>query len=193
MDKTYHHGNLQIELLEEGLNFLHEEGMRNFSLRKLAKRVGVSPTACYNHYPNVDAIIYEMKAYVTKKFVEVLKEGAKSDKAEFATINMGKAYVNFFAENPHYFSYIYDNGDYFISLNDDTFNGDYEPFRVFKELSIACMRRCKIPEDKHLHNLVVMWATVHGLAAMANMKGFHYDGDWSELTETILYTKIIMK
>ena len=31
---------------------------------------------------------------------------------------------------------------------------------------------------------------VHGLAAMANMRGFHYGGDWGLLTETLLDTKI---
>ena len=49
-DRPYHHGNLQTELIEEGLALIHEEGKSNFSLRKLAKRLGVSPAACYNHY-----------------------------------------------------------------------------------------------------------------------------------------------
>ena len=39
-EKPYHHGNLQTELIEEGLALIHEEGKGNFSLRKLAKRLG---------------------------------------------------------------------------------------------------------------------------------------------------------
>ena len=39
-EKPYHHGNLQTELIEEGLALIHEEGRGNFSLRKLAKRLG---------------------------------------------------------------------------------------------------------------------------------------------------------
>ena len=35
-EKPYHHGNLQTELIEEGLALIHEEGKGNFSLRKLA-------------------------------------------------------------------------------------------------------------------------------------------------------------
>lgn len=38
----------------------------------------------------------------------------------------------------------------------------------------------------------VMWAAIHRLAAMANMEGFHYDGDWGELTEKLLVTKMKM-
>ena len=42
-------------------------------------------------------------------------------------------------------------------------------------------------------DLLVMWAAVHGLAAMANMKGVQYDnGDWGALTERILLNKVIL-
>ena len=47
-----------------------------------------------------------------------------------------------------------------------------------------------MPKSSHRNNLIAMWAMVHGLAAMANMKGFSYDGDWEELTEIILKTKL---
>ena len=35
-----------------------------------------------------------------------------------------------------------------------------------------------------------MWAAAHGLAAMANMKGFYYDGDWGALAGKLLQEKI---
>ena len=68
-EKPYHHGNLQTKLIEEGPSPDSRKGQRDFSLRKLSKRVGVSPTACYNHFANVDELLAEMKNYVTKKFL----------------------------------------------------------------------------------------------------------------------------
>ena len=46
----------------------------------------------------------------------------------------------------------------------------------------------------HLRDdLLVMWAAVHGLAAMANMKGVQYDsGDWGALTERLLLSKVML-
>lgn len=54
------------------------------------------------------------------------------------------------------------------------------------------MTEFQICEENFHDNLVVMWAATHGLAAMANMKGFHYDGDWGQLTEKLLETKITL-
>jgi AcrR family transcriptional regulator len=191
-EKPYHHGNLQTELIEEGLALIHEEGKGNFSLRKLAKRIGVSPTACYNHYATVDELLNEMKSYVTKKFCDALTEDVDQNEIENATINMGKSYVRFFANNPHYFSFIYDNEDYKIQLTENTFDSDFEPFCIFKKIGLASMQSNHVEKEKYHDNLIVMWATVHGLAAMANMKGFCYDGDWGVLTEKILLQKIIL-
>lgn len=191
-EKPYHHGNLQTELIEEGLALIHEEGKGNFSLRKLAKRLGVSPTACYNHYADVDELMREMKNYVTRKFCDALIAGTDKEDPAGAAINMGIAYVEFFADNPHYFTFIYDSGDYRIDLTEDTFDGDFEPFHLFKEIGLLCMEYNHVEKEKHRDNLIVMWATAHGLAAMANMKGFHYNGDWGALTKKLLYEKIIL-
>ncbi|MDO5294235.1 MAG: TetR/AcrR family transcriptional regulator [bacterium] len=185
-DKPYHHGNLQTELIEEGLALIYEQGMASFSLRKLVKRIGVSPTACYNHYKNVEDLLCAMKAYVTEKFSKALVNSAKGVEDRYAAIEMGKAYVVFFASHPHYFTFIYDNGDYSITLTEASFDGDYEPFLIFKDIAKRSLTVCGVPEKSYRDTLLRMWATVHGLAAMANMKGFHYDGDWGTLTEQVL-------
>lgn len=189
-EQSYHHGNLHIELLEEGLRLIHEEGSMGFSLRKLVKRIGVSPTACYNHYKTVDALLAEMKDYVTKKFSDTLREAAGRGPVETATLNMGREYVTFFAENPHYFSFIYDTEECNILLTEEKFDSTFEPFRIFKENAIKCMESNHIAESEYHDNLIIMWAAVHGLAAMANMKGFQYQGDWGMLTEKILFKKL---
>lgn len=133
-----------------------------------------------------------MKNYVTGKFSDVLREGAEKSEAEYALLNIGKAYVKFFADNPHYFSFIYDNDDYRIELTEDTFEGDFEPFIIFTDIALKCMECHQIEKESYHDNLVIMWAAVHGLAAMANMKGFCYEGDWEALTEKLLISKINM-
>ena len=132
--KTYHHGNLQEALMEEGIAMIHEEGAGQFSLRKLAKRVGVSPTACYNHYKNVEDLQKSMRQYVTDRFCNALKQVVEMNipNPREGTLRLGMAYVSFFASNPHYFSYIFDSGEYHIHLTDTDMNGDYEPFNIFK-------------------------------------------------------------
>ncbi|MDD6626981.1 MAG: TetR/AcrR family transcriptional regulator [Lachnospiraceae bacterium] len=194
-NKAYHHGNLQEALMEEGIAMIHEEGAAQFSLRKLAKRVGVSPTACYNHYQNVEDLQKSMRQYVTDRFCNALKQVVEMNipNPREGTLRLGMAYVSFFASNPHYFSYIFDSGEYHIHLTDTDMNGDYEPFNIFKNYSLKCMKACGIPESHYRDNLIVMWGTVHGLAAMANMKAVSFDGDWAQLTATILKSKLVIQ
>lgn len=188
--ESYHHGNLQVDLIEEGLTLIHEEGRSNFSLRKLAKKVGVSPTACYNHFSGIEELLGAMQEYVTSKFCMALQSGADSGDEANSTINMGIAYVNFFAENPHYFTFIYESEDYKIQFSDVDVISNFEPFNIFKENSIKCLERNNIDSENITDNLIAMWAVVHGLAAMANMKGFNYTGDWSQLTRRLLMEKM---
>lgn len=189
-DKSYHHGNLSNELIEVGIKMINEEGIGNFTLRKVAKRVGVSAAACYNHFTDKEQLLMCMKDYVNNKLAQVLQEAAKCKEDELPTLKMGVAYVCFFAENPHYFTFIYDNKDYWIELTPDDFRGDYKPFCIFKEVAIRTMEKVGIPKEEHRNNLLAMWAMVQGLSSMANMKGFHYEGDWGKLTKKILEDKV---
>lgn len=55
--KSYHHGDLRNTLIRVGVEMLDEGGEANLSLRKLAKRVGVSHNAPYQHFADKDALL----------------------------------------------------------------------------------------------------------------------------------------
>ena len=190
--KPYHHGNLHETLLEESMAMIHEDGMAQFSLRKLAKRVGVSPTACYNHFSSIDDLMSAITEYIDTKFADAIQKGIELSLStpENLMVELGKEYVAFFAENPYYFSYIFENNDKNIVLTDTDFTGDYTPFVLFRNTAIHLMEQSHCPPEHFRDNIVIMWAAVHGLAAMANMKAFHYTGDWRALTEKILKDKL---
>lgn len=190
--KSYHHGNLHETLLEESMTMIHADGLSQFSLRKLAKRVGVSPTACYNHFSNIDDLLSAITEYIDMKFTEAIKRGIEMSLSnpQNLMIELGKEYVAFFAENPHYFSFIFESSDKNIVLTDTNFTGNYTPFLLFRNVAVQIMEQARIPKEHYRNNIVAMWATVHGLAAMANMKAFHYEGDWRELTQQILLEKL---
>ena len=52
---TYHHGNLRVELIEKGLEYIDQYGVETLSMRKLADTVGVSSAAPYAHFKNKEA------------------------------------------------------------------------------------------------------------------------------------------
>ena len=190
--KHYHHGNLKNELIETGIELVNEEGMANFSLRKVAKRVGVTPTACYNHFLDKEELLESMNAHVNELLENALNETiakAKENNEEYITLAIGKAYVKFFADHARYLNFIYDTDNYWIEVREKDIVGDYKPFNIFKEAALENMKKFGVPESEYRDNLIAMWAMVHGLATLSNVKGLHYNGDWGELTERILVNK----
>lgn len=193
--KPYHFGNLKETLIEQGIELIHEEGIEKFSLRKVAKKVGVSATACYNHFGNIDELLLGMYSYVTDRFAAALKQAVEENSCQYVTISMGVAYVEFFAKYPHYFNFLFDSKylDIQIKENEIKWNSSCTPFEIFVNGAKRSMRELNIDEKELRDDLLVMWATVHGLAAMANMRGIQYEnGDWGALTERILLNKVIL-
>ena len=58
----YHHGDLRRALVDEALVLLAESGDGGFSLRELARRVGVTANASYRHFANKDALLQALAA-----------------------------------------------------------------------------------------------------------------------------------
>lgn len=194
-NKSYHFGNLKEALIVQGIELIHEVGIEKFSLRKVAKKVGVSATACYNHFENIGELLREMYAYVIDKFADTLKQAVEENPCQYVTISMGVAYVEFFAKYPHYFNFLFDSEYLGIQIKETeiTWNSDCTPFEIFVNGAKRGMKELNIDENELRDDLLVMWAAVHGLAAMANMKGIQYEnGDWGALTERILLNKVML-
>lgn len=193
--KPYHFGNLKETLIEQGIELIHDEGIEKFSLRKVAKKVGVSATACYNHFGNVDELLQGMYAYVIDRFADALSQAVEENPCHHVTISMGVSYVEFFAKYPHYFNFLFDSKFLGVQIKETeiTWNPSLTPFEIFVNGAKREMRELNIDEKELRDDLLVMWATVHGLAAMANMKGIQYEnGDWGALTEKILLNKVML-
>ena len=69
-DKTqpYHHGNVREALIDEGMQLIESNQVELLSLRRLAKEVGVTPSAVYNHFPNRNALMLAIKIRLYDEF-----------------------------------------------------------------------------------------------------------------------------
>ena len=55
--KNYHHGDLKNALIQAGIEILSKEGVDGLSLRKTARKAGVSHAAPYAHFADKQALI----------------------------------------------------------------------------------------------------------------------------------------
>ncbi|MFE5881545.1 TetR/AcrR family transcriptional regulator [Streptomyces hydrogenans] len=98
---SYHHGDLRAALLSTAMEML--EGGEPFSLRAVARRAGVSPTAPYRHFKDRDALESALAVEGFRGLLADLDGGrglpsSLPDLAEFAV-----AYVAFALRRPALF------------------------------------------------------------------------------------------
>lgn len=104
LNRPYHHGDLRRALVEAGLELIAQGPADALSLRELARRVGVSPTAVYRHFPDKAALM-------TALAMEGLAMLAAAQHAAFDAAGGGKrgftatgaAYVRFALAHPALF------------------------------------------------------------------------------------------
>jgi AcrR family transcriptional regulator len=191
-EKKYHHGNLKNSLIEAGIELVNTEGENHFSLRKVATMCGVSNAAPYTHFNNKEELLKAMKNYVIEQFTEELISSIKDENRDnpYTLIKMGKSYVMFFLKNPQYYEFLFSQSRLSINLNmDNDEKSNFPPFELLKELHFRILRGQGLSDEKIKDAIVSAWATVHGLAAIATMKGITYDQNWENKIEDIIWNK----
>ncbi|MCA9610864.1 MAG: WHG domain-containing protein [Myxococcales bacterium] len=98
---AFHHGNLAVALVTRSLEVLDGEGLAALGIRRLARDLGVDPSAVYRHYRDSDALL---GAVAEASFVELAgateKAVGRTTHAEAALRAAGEAYVAYALRHP---------------------------------------------------------------------------------------------
>lgn len=100
----YHHGDLRVALLTEGIALIQDSGPEGLTLRKLAERLGVSAMAPYRHYPDKEALLAAIAADGFRQLKTRLEAAEQSSStASSPLLAEGIAYVQFALDCPAIF------------------------------------------------------------------------------------------
>lgn len=72
--RSYHHGDLERALVEASITLLADEGAEAFTLRAVARRVGVSHAAAYRHFADKDMVLEAIAADAYRQLAGRLRE-----------------------------------------------------------------------------------------------------------------------
>jgi len=96
----YHHGDLRNALIAEGRRALEEIGVRELSLRYLARAVGVSEAAPSRHFAGKEALLASIAANGFSELVDLREKIAATNDPPMATAyRMMRSYVEFAKRN----------------------------------------------------------------------------------------------
>ncbi|MDF2612985.1 MAG: regulatory protein TetR [Clostridia bacterium] len=187
--ENYHHGTLKEEMIQKGLILINNEGIKGFSLRKVAAMCGVSHTAPYKHFKNKEELMEAISNRVLKSFSECLMKAVETAKNEQTGMaDVGKAYVKFMLDNKEYFRFIFFSEckvNVKLKANDFIYKPG-NPFEVFCSGATAYLEH--FIKDKTEINCIIlsMWSIVHGISTLVIHETFEYEGDYEELVERML-------
>ncbi len=97
----YHHGDLRRALLDAALQLIDEKGLKAFTTRALARRLGVSHAAPAHHFHDREALLAEVAADGFGAFAEALETAARIEADPGSRLlAIARVYVRFALGHP---------------------------------------------------------------------------------------------
>ena len=162
-DDAYHHGDLRAACLLAARQLLEEDGSAALSVRAVARRAGVSPTAPYRHFAERDALVSAVAAEGYRELAGQLAAAHPSPATPDDLAAVALAYVRFALDHPAMFRLM------FAEPCDPSSEDRAVATAVISEYVGGIVRRAFPGADPDAMSTGV-WALVHGLAFL------HLDG-----------------
>jgi len=162
--RGYHHGNLREALIDAARRLLAEKGSSGFSLKDAAKAAGVSPAAPYRHFRDRAALIEAVSDRGYDLFSKRLQAAAAegSDPAD-AFHRLGAAYLAFAAEEPGYYTAMFDAETAGIPDNDTGAGA----FSILVDGLVKAYGEAAFNGADPRVVALNVWALSHGIATLA--------------------------
>ena len=170
-DSRYHHGDLRAALLAQAEATLRVSGVDGLSLRELARAVGVSHGAPRRHFEDKAALLEALVAEGFHRLGCTLAAAAEPDDRAFVAVlkDVAIAYVRFAADNPALVD-LMSGSRYLADASDALVRAREVSFAPVRRLVETGQSTGELAPGEVRRIGTLMFATLHGLATMANNK-----------------------
>ncbi len=167
---TYHHGDLKNSLIKAGIEILAQEGTGGLSLRRVARKAGVSHAAPYAHFTDKQALLAAIAAEGHRKIHERLTVVLASRSNDPLRLLVGSAwaYVSFGLEFPDYYKVTFSG-----TLENEH---NYPEFMEISQRNIQLLKdiieQCRsagILQTEEIDSeiqAISLWGQLHGLVSL---------------------------
>lgn len=146
-----------------------ESGSANLSLRELARRVGVTPTAPYRHFVDREALLATVAEEGYRLIKEKVEVAAKAPDADAALFQLGTAYLTFAQTNPSHYRVMFGP---FTARNKQEEKYPQlkaiagEVFKLLVQVIERGQQQGKVRSGNSAELAESTWAMVHGLSSL---------------------------
>lgn len=164
-ERRYHHGDLPAALIRSATALVEKQGLEAFTVREVARRVGVSHTAPYRHFADRQELL---AAVAEAGFAQLGTNTraafeAEQDIAE-AFLAVGRAYVRFAVAHPVLFRLMFEPG--LDAARRTLSEARQAAFAVLLGAVATAQQAGVLRSGDIVEVAITAWSTVHGLAQL---------------------------
>jgi AcrR family transcriptional regulator len=166
-ERAYHHGDLRRAVLDEALRLIEERGHVDFTLREVARRVGVSHMAPYRHFADKRALLTAITIEAQRMLADRIQAALDASGPELRPrfLAAGWSYVHFALEAPAAFRVMY-SGE-IDELDPAITATKARSFGILLRFIEEAQRSGAFPHGDPPVLATPIWAMHHGLAILA--------------------------
>ena len=160
----YHHGDLRAALLHAAEVELEENGIEAFSLRKVAKRAGVSHAAPAHHFGDVSGLLTALAVVGNRRFIACMAEAEiDATDAEDRLVSAGVGYTQFATRHHALFRLIFAS-DKVDRSNQDLIDAGRDAFMHMADRVHALKGKHPMEDSAAMMDAMAIWSAAHGIA-----------------------------
>lgn len=163
--KEYHHGDLRRAVVEAAWSLVKKRGLKELTLREVARKVGVTHAAPYHHFKDRDALLDAMADEAFDALDQAMQKSKHgvADAAEELFV-LGRAYVDFAREKPERVEVMFRRND--AQADQAMQDKGRCTFQHLVDAVQRCQSEGTAPVGNPLAIALSAWSLVHGFAAL---------------------------
>jgi AcrR family transcriptional regulator len=156
-----------------------KDGLEGFSMRKLARQVGVTAPALYRHYQNKEHVLADVVREAFREFTAYLYRALEGRTPWERLAKAGEGYLEFALEHPRWYEILFIAPDQMgmEALPDDLEAQGCAVHQFWVDRVRECMDAGLLRQGDPLQASLTMWAHAHGLVTLFNHGAFRVDAD----------------
>lgn len=164
------------KLIFAGIEEIKEQGIQNFSMRRVASRCGVSCAAPYKHFVDKNDFVLAIVRYINNEWLRTQKKIATDADAGIKEriIDISMAYLRFLVENPSFRS--------IIMLRDINMSAEFQRnrLRIGNNVGALIKKYCEevsMSDEVMKRKLYIVRSLIYGAVLMVDNGEMQYDDD----------------
>jgi len=162
---AYHHGNLRAALTADARVLLERQGASGLSLRSLARRLDVPPTAAYHHFADKIALLAAVAAEGFRELERSTRAAQLQDHPLHRRIRgLAAGYVRFAEKQPELFKLMYGSRQFKPNAHPELAAAATDSFQALVKRIGESLQEFGLGHLDPVYAAVAFWALSLGLA-----------------------------